>query len=55
MGRFYVVTKFILLTIGYIFFLLEALTSCPDSSSNLRMYFTVNLDFVNHFDKWTSF
>ena len=31
-------------------FLLESLAACHDSSSNLVMYFTVNMAFVTYFD-----
>ena len=31
-------------------FLLESLAVCHDSSSNLVMYFTVNMAFITYFD-----
>ena len=34
-------------------FLLESLAACQESESELTMYFTVNLAFVNYFDNLT--
>ena len=34
-------------------FLLESLAACPESSSDLIIYFTVNLAFVNYFNQLT--
>ena len=33
-------------------FLLQSLAVCPDTNSNLTMYFTVNTAFVNYLDRF---
>ena len=34
-------------------FLLDSLVACTDNSNQFKMYFAVNLTFVNYFDNWT--